>query len=379
MSPHNRQGYDALVQAMGICVTARIPFLLWGSPGEGKTAVIESARDHGWHVETIIVSHYEPSDFVGLPVVGGDGSVTLAPPAWAKRLAAHEGPSIAFFDEWTTAAPAVLAAALRPLTHGEVGALQLPPTVSFGAAANPADVAVGGWELAAPTANRFCHLDWAMPLEVYAECLVTRRWPALSLCDIPAESLAPAVTAMRVLVSGFLRARPNLLAAMPVDASGRGRAFPTPRSWDYLARLLALAKQAAAGPEVAALLAAGTVGAATAHEFLVWADAQDLPDPEALLSEEQRVEFAGMRPDRVYVVLQGVLSAVVAKPTPERWETAVRVCAAAAEEGELDAAVPVMRALMRGDVRPAGAAVPPAIKIFAAPLALAGLLPGASE
>jgi MoxR-like ATPase len=372
-----REGYGSLIQAVGICVSSRIPFLLWGSPGEGKTAVIESARDRGWHVETIIVSHYEPSDLVGLPVVGTDGSVTLAPPAWAKRLASHEGPSIAFFDEWTTASPAVQAAALRPLTHGEVGTLQLPHTVAFGAAANPADVAVGGWELAAPTANRFCHLDWTMPLEVYAECLVTGRWPAMNLSTVSADSLAAAVTAMRVLVTGFLRARPNLLAAMPRDGAERGRAFPTPRSWDYLARLLGLARAVDAGRDVEALLGAGTVGPATAHEFLVWVDAQDLLDPEALLSGMEQADFERMRPDRVYVILQGLLSAVSVRPTPERWEAAVRLCADAATNGGMDAAVPVIRALMREEMRPAGTATPPEIRVFAAPLALAGLLPEA--
>jgi len=81
-----------------------------------------------------------------------DGSVALAPPAWAQRLARVDGPSIAFFDEFSTASPALQAAALRPLTHFEVGSLQLPDTVSFVAAANPADVAAAGWELAAPTA-----------------------------------------------------------------------------------------------------------------------------------------------------------------------------------------------------------------------------------
>ena len=61
--------------------------------------VVESAREGGWHVETLIVSHYEPSDFAGLPVLTGDGGVTLAPPQWAQRLAAHDGPAIAFFDD----------------------------------------------------------------------------------------------------------------------------------------------------------------------------------------------------------------------------------------------------------------------------------------
>ena len=141
-----------------------------------------------------------------------------------------------FFDEWTTASPAVQAAALRPLTHGEVGVLKLPDRVSFGAAANPADVAAAGWELAAPTANRFVHLDWALPLDVYAESIVTGQWPQLDVPTLDADYHAP-VAVSRALVAGFLRARGGLLSSIPNDAAGRGRAFPTPRSWDYAARL----------------------------------------------------------------------------------------------------------------------------------------------
>lgn len=134
---------------------------------------MESARESGWHIETLVVSHYEPADFAGLPVVRPAGTVDFAPPAWASRLAAHSGPSIAFLDELSTAAPSVQAAALRPLTHFVVGSLQLPDTVSWGAAANPADVAAASWELAPPTASRFIHLDWRMPVEIYAGSLVT--------------------------------------------------------------------------------------------------------------------------------------------------------------------------------------------------------------
>jgi hypothetical protein len=42
-----------------------------------------------------------------------------------------------------------------------VGDLVLPPGVSVVAAANPPEQAAGGWELSAPLADRFCHLDWA--------------------------------------------------------------------------------------------------------------------------------------------------------------------------------------------------------------------------
>ena len=117
MAIRTRADYSHAIEALGICVSARIPVLLWGNPGEGKTAAVESARDLGWLVETVIITHSEPSDFAGLPVVTSDGSVSLAPPGWAKRLAEHPGRSIAFFDEFSTASPSLQAAALRPLTH----------------------------------------------------------------------------------------------------------------------------------------------------------------------------------------------------------------------------------------------------------------------
>ena len=373
MNVSTREQYEATLAAVSACIATRIPFLLWGEPGAGKTAVIESAAGSGWHVETLICSHYEPSDFAGLPIVSGD-HVTLAPPGWARRVSAHEGPSLVFFDEWTTASPAVQAAALRPLTHAEVGVLRLPDSVSFGAAANPADIAASGWELAAPTANRFVHLDWALPLDVYAESLVTGSWPELEVPEL-GPTYPPALSHARALVAGFLRARGGQLSAVPKDAAGRGRGFPTPRTWDYAARLVATCQVAGFSTDVRRLLVHGVLGDATGHEFLAWLSALDLPDPEKVLADPHGIEFASMRPDRVHVTLQGVLAAVAADPAPERWSAAMAACVAAARGCGVDPAVPVVRSLLRGTLRPPGAALPAGMDVFAAPLALAGLMP----
>lgn len=373
MSASSRESYESTLQAIGLCIATRIPFLLWGEPGAGKTAVIESATEGGWHVETLICSHYEPSDFAGLPIVTGD-HVTLAPPGWARRVAAHDGPSIVFFDEWTTASPAVQAAALRPLTHGEVGALRLPEAVSFGAAANPADIAASGWELAAPTANRFVHLQWSLPLDVYAESLVTGAWPSLEVPTL-GRAYDAELAAARSLVAGFLRARGSLLSSVPSDAASRGRAFPTPRTWDYAARLVAACQVVGARTDVVRLLVHGVIGDSTGHEFLAWVKALDLPDPEKALADPTSVDFTGMRPDRVHVTLQSVLAAVASSTTPERWTAAMEVCVRAATEVGIDPAVPVVRALLRGGMRPPGAELPEGMGVFVAPLALAGLLP----
>ncbi|HNI71032.1 MAG TPA: hypothetical protein PLO27_06900, partial [Marmoricola sp.] len=62
------------------------------------------------------------------------------------------------------------------------------------------------------------------------------------------------------------------------------------------------------------------------------------------------------------------------QPDVDRWTAAIEICANAAAQVGVDPAVPVVRALMRPDLRPDGAMVPPQISVFAPTLALAGIL-----
>src|ERR1700693_1920742 len=106
MSPKN-----PAVEALGVAVAARVPVLLWGAPGTGKTSAIRAmAQIMGLPCETGTASIREPSDFAGLPIVVGDG-VRFAPPAWALRLA-EAGHGLLFLDELSTPPPAVQAALL---------------------------------------------------------------------------------------------------------------------------------------------------------------------------------------------------------------------------------------------------------------------------
>ena len=159
-------------EALGIAVAARVPVLLWGAPGTGKTSAIRAmAEAMGLPCETVIASIREPSDFAGLPVVaqgdpvtgngksGGSAVVRFAPPLWALRLA-EAGTGLLFLDELSTAPPAVQAALLRVVLERTVGDLALPADVAVVAAANPPEQAADGWDLSAPLANRLCHLTW---------------------------------------------------------------------------------------------------------------------------------------------------------------------------------------------------------------------------
>ena len=103
----------------------------------------------------------------------------MAPPDWAVRLA-RTGRGLLFFDELSSAPPAVQAALLRVVLERRVGSLQLPEHVRIVAAANPPASAADGWHLSPPLANRFVHLHWTHDPRVVARGLAG-TWPAVSV------------------------------------------------------------------------------------------------------------------------------------------------------------------------------------------------------
>src|SRR5262245_37052530 len=132
--------HDPKVEALALAVSANLPVLLWGEPGIGKSATLQHlAAGLQTPMETVIASVHEPSDFAGLPIVGdnpAETGVPMAPPDWAVRLAAA-GTGLIFFDELSSAPPAVQAALLRVVLERHVGSLRLPDGIRIVAAANP--------------------------------------------------------------------------------------------------------------------------------------------------------------------------------------------------------------------------------------------------
>jgi hypothetical protein len=349
--------YEAGCSALGICLAANVPVVLWGPPGQGKTSVIEQlAADLDLHLETVIAPIREPSDFAGLPVVDAQaGTVTLAPPRWARALAAAPR-GVVFFDEMSTAPPAVQSAMLRVAVDRVVGDLALPPAVRVVAAANPPGVATDGWDLTPPLANRFCHLEWSLPATTLRDGFAY-GWPRV---PVPPSDLDPdgphrpqgtAVADALRLVGVFLGTRPELATRMPDSASEAGFAFPTPRSWEMAARLYAAA-QGAPGP-VRTMLVAGCVGAPAAGEFLAYVSTLDLPDPEALLDDPASLRLNGRRSDIVHAVASSVWAVTEVRLTPERWVSCGRVLAGIADAGHADIAFATARRWVRA--RPANA------------------------
>jgi hypothetical protein len=349
------------LEALTLAVAADLPVLLWGEPGIGKTAALTQLADSlDLPLTTVIASVHEPTDFSGLPVIGADPAVhgvPMAPPDWAVRLV-RAGRGLLFLDELSTAPPAVQAALLRLVLERRVGALRLPPEVRIVAAANPRASAADGWELSAPLANRFVHLQWTFDHDVVLRGL-GGTWPHTVLPRLDPTGLPHAVTYARRAVCGLLTARGSLVHQLPTTETRRGGPWPSPRTWEMAIRLVAFGTAAGASRDVLSMLVRGVVGDGPGLELLAHLDRMELPDPEDLLAAPGEAVLPD-RGDLRQAVLDGVVAAVRQRPERERWDAAWAVLVRALETGAPDLVVVPATTLAR--LRRDGWPVPPEIE-----------------
>src|SRR5207237_330932 len=188
-----------------------------------------------------------------------------------------------------TAPPAVQAALLRVVLERAVGDLTLPDEVAVVAAANPPEQAADGWDLSAPLANRLCHLAWQTEPRAGADGRAGRGpaprgagraggWSAPVVPVLPDGWHAEEILS-RGLVAAFLHVRPGLACAPPSNAAAAGRGWPSPRTWEMAARLMAAAGAAGTGDEARSALIRGAIGDGAGVGFLAWLVERDLPAP----------------------------------------------------------------------------------------------------
>jgi hypothetical protein len=221
---------SSILAALKTLVAARQPAFIWGAPGIGKSSVTaQLASSLNLTLRDLRALLLDPVDLRGLPYVA-EGRSKWAIPEFLPA----EGAGILFLDE-LNAAPAMVQAAFYQLVlDRRLGEYTLPDGWVILAAGNRDADRAYTTRMPTPLRNRFVHLDF----EVDAQ-----EW---------SEGLRPEVIA-------FIRFRPQLLSVFDRDAN----AFPSPRSWEFVSRIL----DSGPDPSVEHEMFAGTVGTGAATEF----------------------------------------------------------------------------------------------------------------
>ena len=207
--------------------------MIWGPPGVGKSSVVARiAAQHGMRFVDVRLSQLAPTDLRGLPVPE-DGVSRWFPPEFLPT----GGEGILFLDELNMAPPTMQGVAQQLILDRRVGSYVLPDGWFVWAAGNRKEDRASVYEMPAPLANRFLHLDVEPDLDSF------RRYIAVKGLD---ERIA-----------SFLAFRPALLHAL----DGKRPAWPSPRSWEMASTLLRT------GVSIAP-----AVGEAAASEFEAFCD-----------------------------------------------------------------------------------------------------------
>src|SRR5205807_8487167 len=133
-------------------------------------------------------------------------------------------------------------------------------------------------------------LGWELGANEWAEGILG-GFPSHPLVQLDESVMPQELASARGAIGAFVTARPHLLHAHPGSETAAGRAWPSPRSWDMAARLIAASATSGAPDAVAATLVAGAVGPVAAAEFLAWREDLDLPDAETVLRDPSSLKL----------------------------------------------------------------------------------------
>lgn len=237
------------------CLEEKQSLFIWGPPGVGKSAVTHQVCEVlNREMIDIRLSLLDSVDLRGFPFIT-DGRMQFASPAFLPTDPSST--AVLFLDELNLASDAVVAAAYQLIHDRRIGDYHLPPKVGVIAAGNRETDGAAVHTMAAPLANRFCHIDYDVDFDDW------RKW---------------AMNAnVRPEIVNFINFRPALLNDFDPDK----RAFPTPRSWSFVSRILGNKN---VPPTVERLMIAGCVGDGASAEFASFLKIyRDLPDPDKIL------------------------------------------------------------------------------------------------
>ncbi len=248
-----------VAQAVNKCIDAKQAAFVWGPPGAGKSSIMRQiSADRKMQLTDLRLSLLDAVDLRGFPHMINH-QMHFATPVFLPTDPESSG--ILFLDEMNAAPPAVQAAAYQLVLDRRIGEYKLPDNWAIIAAGNRETDQGVTYTMPAPLANRFVHVDFDVHFD---------DWRAWALD-----------TGIKPEIVNFINFRPGLLMEFDPDK----RAFPTPRSWEFVSKII----DGQQTIEVERALIAGSVGDGAAAELAGFLKIyRNLPNPDAVLMNPKK-------------------------------------------------------------------------------------------
>lgn len=306
-------------EILDYCYQARMPLCLIGLPGVGKTAMLNAyAKEHNLGEPILLIgSQMEPQDVVGLPMasdieVNGKSvrCTEYGAPWWQVALMSGER-KVLFFDEFSNS-PATIQSGMLKLIGDKVfgDGTPLPDDVLLVMAMNPENSAVDYNPIAAPMANRITFVSYRpTDAEVYDGLL--GEW----YDDEVKEAWTDAEKNWRQRIVDFLRHTNGTYILKLNDVGGNASdssvpawlnpesensdsekeilctAWPSPRAWDNVARLLAYTGFENEVTPIQERILSGTVGRQASVYLQEYAHEHSMIDPFELIRNPEKQDW----------------------------------------------------------------------------------------
>jgi hypothetical protein len=313
-----------LTSLLAETIPAKIPVLVQGAPGIGKSDVLtQAAADAD---ADLILSHpavSDPTDVKGLPwiVKGKHGdSAMFLPFGELERAISAKKTTVWFLDDLGQASPAVQASYMQLLLARQVNGHAISDHIVFVAATNRRTDRAGVSGILEPVKSRFGTIVELEPdLDSWCNWAIDHN--------------------VNPLLIAFLRFKPDLLCKF--SATNDLSNSPVPRTWSHVNRLLTLSLT----PTVQNVAIAGAVGEGAATEFAafqkLWAQ---LPNIDQILIDPSSVPVP-----KNPAVLYSLAAALATKATPQNFARIASYVNKMVDAGSAEFGVLCVRDCLRRD------------------------------
>jgi hypothetical protein len=294
-----------LMRLLEKTIPSRMPTLIVGAPGIGKTDVVAEASARAKY--ELMVSHpvvADPTDAKGLPWPMPDkGSAQFLPFGDLQRALSTKDPLVWFLDDLGQATPAVQASYMQLILGRQINGHKLNDNVTFIAATNRRTDRAGVTGILEPVKSRFGVIIHLHPN--------IKDWVNWALT----HDVAPEVIA-------FLRFRPEKILDFKATADIVNQ--PCPRTWKHASDVIKLSL----GDDLELAALQGAIGRGAAGELEAYLRIyRELPDLDSIIANPEKAVIPKNLNAR-YAVSTGLAT----KANPNNFERVLRYAERMSEE-----------------------------------------------